>query len=168
MSAPATALAVARRTDEVLALLEPAEALYSRLILVVGRGRSGKSTVLRKVAEQTGAEVCNMGLLLSEGLLACEPRQYPLRCGELLDDYVRGLAAGPALLDNIDLLFDKMLAVDPMSLLQKVARSQTVVAAWRGHVDRGMLHYAIPGHREWRSTPVNGVLLVDLNPGEIP
>jgi len=168
MSALATALAVARRTDEVLALLEPAEALYSRLILIVGRGRSGKSTVLRNVAEQTGVGVCNVGLLLSEGLLTCDPRQYPLKCSELLSNQVRRMAPGPALLDNLDLLFDKMLAVDPMSLLQKIARSQTVVAAWRGHVERGMLHYAFPGHREWRSTPANGVLLVDLNPGEIP
>lgn len=48
------------------------------------------------------------------------------------------------LLDNTDILFDKLLAVDPLVLLQRAARSQTLVVASRGCVERGMLRYALP------------------------
>lgn len=155
--------ALHERSGEVLALLDPAAELYHRLILVVGRGRSGKTTVLRTVATATSGTLINAGLAMSKELLAYAPRQAPLKTPELLAALVGNATQGPVLLDNTDILFDKLLAVDPLVLLQRAARSQTIVVAWRGCVERGMLRYALQDHRDSRSYPAHDLLIVDLN-----
>lgn len=148
---------------DVSELIDAAAELYHRLILVVGRGRSGKSTVLRSVATATGGTCVDVGLALTKALLAYAPRQAPLKTPELLAALVDNATQGPVLLDNTDILFDKLLAADPLLLLQRVARSQTLVVAWRGYVERGMLRYALPDHRDSRSYPAHDLLIVDLN-----
>jgi len=154
-----------KQISEVIALLEPAAELYSRLLLVVGKGRTGKSTVLQGVSVASGGTIINVGLALTKELLTIEPRLYPLKAPGMLSSLVRDVTNGPVLLDNTDILFDRLLKVDPLMLLQKAAHGQTVVAAWRGHVERSMLYYAQPGHRDARAYLLRDVLVVDLNSG---
>lgn len=153
---------------DVLGLLDPAAELYHRLILVVGRGRSGKTTVLRTVATATGGAFVDVGLALSKELLAYAPHQAPLKTYELLAALVGDAVPGPVLLDNTDILFDRLLGVDPLLLLQRVARSRTLVVAWRGWVERGRLRYALPERGDARSYPAQELLIVDLNTGTNP
>jgi hypothetical protein len=54
------------------------------------------------------------------------------------------------LLDNLELLFDISLKLDPLRCLQDLARDKTIVAAWNGTVTAGHLTYATPDHPEYR------------------
>jgi len=49
--------------------LQAAEGLYHRLVLLVGETGSGKTSVLRSVAEEFGTFVINVNLALSNELL---------------------------------------------------------------------------------------------------
>lgn len=166
MNNPAVPFTLEQGVTDFMSLLEPATELYSRLILVVRHAQTRKRTVLKTVAAATGGTLINVGLTLTTALLAYEPRQLPFKTDELLSALVRKAPHVPVLLDNIDILFDRKLAVDPMVLLQKVSRSQTLIVAWRGVIERGTLHYAKPGLREWRTYPVRDLLVVDLNRGQ--
>ena len=64
------------------------------------------------------------------------------------------------LLDNIELLFDASLALDPLRLLEEISRNWTLVVAWPGHVEGGWLIYARPGHPEYRRYPVGDLMIV--------
>ena len=137
-----------------------AESLYHRLVLVVGAEGSDKTTALRDVAERFDTPLVNVGLELSRRLLDLTERQRRIRVPELLGRIVTKTASNVVLLDNLELLFDIALRQDPLGLLQRLSRRRTVVAAWNGSMEDGHIHYAEPGHPEYRRYPVDGFLVV--------
>lgn len=48
--------------DKIKRFIKAAEGLYYRLVLLVGETGSGKTGILRDVAEELGAEVININL----------------------------------------------------------------------------------------------------------
>ena len=142
--------------------LQAAEGLYYRLVLLVGETGSGKTGVLREVAEDLGSSVINVNLALSGKLLELTTRQRLLRLPDILDQ-VADKAQSPVVLDNLEILFDKNLKQDPLRLLQGISRNRTVVASWNGTMKCAKLVYAEPGHPEYRDYDLADVLIVDMN-----
>ena len=147
-------------SEAVVDRIGHAESLYHRLVLVVGAEGSDKTTALRDVAERFDAPLVNVGLELSRRLLDLSERQRRIRVPMLLGRIVTETAGEVVLLYNIELLFDITLRQDPLGLLQRLSRRRTVVAAWNGSMEDGHIHYAVPGHPEYRRYPVDGVLVV--------
>jgi hypothetical protein len=155
-------------------LLPVAAQLYHRLILVVAPPGGGKTAALRTVQTRTGAPLLNVSLHLSERLLELTERRRKLQASRILDRLVSH-AAGSAdiseadgavlLLDNIELLFETSLALDPLRLLETTSRDATLVVAWPGEVCDGWLTYAHPGHREYRRYPVGDLIIVEAGAG---
>lgn len=129
---------------------------YYRLILLVGPSGSGKTTLLQEVARRQGCTVLNVNLELSKRLLELTERRRPLRVRRVLDDLVGNQEL--AILDNIEILFDKSLKQEPLDLLQKLSRSQTILASWNGRIEGAKLLYARPDHHEYRKVPAQDFL----------
>lgn len=55
--------------DKIKRSLQAAEGLYHRLVLLVGETGSGKTSILRSVAEDFGTSAINVNLTLSGELL---------------------------------------------------------------------------------------------------
>lgn len=121
---------------------------HFRLVLLVGPPRSGKTRLLHYLAKSQGVTALNLNLLLSERLLELTQKQRPVRVQRMLGELVEAQADDPVLLDNIELLFDLALRLDPLRVLQRLARNRTIVAAWPGTLADGALTYAEPGHPE--------------------
>ena len=151
--------------DKSLSLIEPASELYYRLILVVGRGQSGKTRLLRLVSERTGGAYVNVGLEMSKRLLDAERQQWPLHASEWFGDLISQATGEPILLDNLEVLFHPDLQLDPLPLLQRASRSRTIIAAWHGTIDNHNLLYASAGHPEFRRYPAEELLTVNLSEG---
>ena len=150
--------------EDVLARIEKAAELYHRLVLVVGPTSSGKTRSLQRLAEIFAVPVVNVNLETSKHLLELTDRQRRLELPRILGDLVAD--AGPkVLLDNTELLFDTSLGHDPLRLLQKLSRSRTVVASWRGTLQTGYLIYGAPDHPEYRRDPVGDVIV--LRPDDV-
>lgn len=146
--------------EEWLCLLSTAESLYSRLILLVGRSGSGKSAVLRDLANHLSIVVININLELSQRLLELTAKQRSLRLPVLFDQIMDARHA-IVILDNLEILFAPKLRQDPLRLLQRIARNRCVVASWNGSVTGGKLTYAAPGHPEYRTYKTSDVLIVE-------
>lgn len=142
--------------------MQAAEGLYYRLVLLVGETGSGKTRILRGVAEEFGTCVINVNLALSSELLELTAKQRALRLPGILDR-MADQAKAPVVLDNLEILFDKDLKQDPLRLLQGIARNHTVVASWNGTVTSGRLMYAEPDHPEYRSYDSIDALIVGMN-----
>ena len=133
----------------ILDALRSADDLYHRLVLLVGREGTGKTSVLRAVAAEFGADVVNANLELSKELLELTARQRILNLPKVLDRVIEHRTP-PVILDNLEILFDKSLGQDPLRLLQGVSRNRTVLASWSGTFAGDRLVYAEPGHPEYR------------------
>ena len=168
-----------RAHDTIKCSIQVAEGLYHRLVLLVGEVGSGKTSVLREVAEELGLLVINVNLVLSAELLELTAKQRSLRLPGILEEVIRGeyreankandsLAPNPSshvavvVLDNTEILFDKALQQDPLRLLQGISRNRTVVASWNGTVKSGRLLYAEIGHPEYRCYDAGDALIVEM------
>jgi hypothetical protein len=144
----------------IMRLMPQAMHMYHRLILVVAPLGGGKTAALREVAQQTGYNYINANLELSQYMLELTQRQRQLQVARLLRDIIRTAHDQAVLLDNLEILFDASLKLDPLRCLQDVARDQTVVAAWNGTVTAGHLTYATPDHPEYRRYALEDLVIV--------
>jgi hypothetical protein len=134
--------------------------MYHRLVLVVAPLGAGKTAALREVAQQTGYNYINVNLELSRCMLELTQRQRQLQVPRLLRDIIRTAHEQAVLLDNLEILFDTSLKLDPLRCLQDVARDRTVVAVWNGTVSAGHLTYATPDHPEYRRYALEDLVIV--------
>jgi hypothetical protein len=148
--------------DKIKRSLQAAEDLYHRLVLLVGETGSGKTGVLRDVAEEFGTSVININLSLSSELLELTAKQRSLLLQGILDQ-IADKAQPLLVLDNLEILFDKDLKQDPLRLLQGISRNRAVVASWNGTSIGGRLLYAETGHPEYRSYDSVDALIVSMS-----
>lgn len=155
--------------QKILGALRVAETKYNKLVLVVAQSGSGKTEALVGVSEQTGARYVNVNLELSERLLDLTQRQRQLKTSEKLAELVSDASIDGknretrlVVLDNIEILFDVSLKIDPLACLQQLSKNNTLIASWNGSVENGNLTYARPGHPEYRKYAVKDLLIIEL------
>jgi hypothetical protein len=146
--------------DQIMRKVRKAAELYHRLMLVVAPAGAGKTIALQAVRNLTGAPLVNVNLEISRRMLELTERQRALRLPELLREVIGYDGNDTILLDNLEVIFDVALKQDPVRLLQRLSRNQTVVAAWSGTIVENSLIYATPGHPEYRRYPIHDFLVV--------
>lgn len=145
--------------EQIKRALEVADDRYYRLVLLVAESGSGKTGVLRKVADEFGTQVINVNRILSYELLELTARQRSSRLPRGLKQ-LAAQAEPPVVLDNLEILFDKKLKRNPLSLLRGISRNRAVVASWSGSSSGGRLLYAEREHREyWKYDSVDELIV---------
>ena len=133
--------------------------LNSKLVLLIGPPRSGKSGLLSALAKRREAAVLSLGTALGRQLVAIPNARRHLVAVELLGELANSCAANDILLlDNIELLFDRTLQLDPLNLLKRHAHARRVVAVWPGEFHDNRLTYAITGHPEHQDYGIEGLV----------
>lgn len=140
-------------------LIDEVAELHSRLVLLLGGREAGKSRLLAEIGRIKRAPVMNVGSELGMRLAARPARHRPLAAPELLRELADERAGEELLLlDNIELLFDGTLRLDPLDLIKHLARSRRVVAVWPGELRDGRLVYAEMGHPEHQDYGLEGLV----------
>jgi hypothetical protein len=134
---------------------------YYQLLVLVGPSGTGKTAALREVHARTGAPLVNVNLDLSRRMLGLTERQRTLQLSMLLAEIVGTPETGIVLLDNIEILFDISLKIDPLRLLQNLSRNKTLVVAWNGSVGGGQIIYASADHPEYRKYPIHDFIVIN-------
>lgn len=129
--------------------IQQAASQYFRLIILAGTPGSGKTTTLRSIAQKIGSEVVNVNLELSKKMLELTRTQRSRQVERLLKEVITAVLGDVVLLDNLEILFDIGLEVEPLRLLQASSRNRTIVASWSGSYGDSTLTYAEPGHPEF-------------------
>ena len=142
-------------------------ALHSKLILLIGPPMAGKTALLQAFGERVGAKPLNVGSELGLRLTTIPVRQRHLEAGNILRELVNSHAHGDlVLLDNVELLFDRSLQLNPLELLKQHAASRRIVAVWPGEIQKTgtepRLTYADLGHPEHQDYAINGLVPLEL------
>lgn len=137
--------------------------LNSKLVLLVGVSRSGKTKLLRELGNKLNIERLNVGLELGRRLAATPINKRGFSAGELLREIAdKERADEPLLLDNLELLFEKGLQINPLDLVKRLAHSKRVVAVWPGELRGDRLIYADMSHPEHRDYSRDGVVVLEI------
>lgn len=151
--------------QQILSALSGLTGQYHQLLIVVGLGRTGKSAALTELGQRHGLPPLNINLALATRIHDLTKRQRRLRAAVMVEDAIAEHGGDVVFLDNIEMMFHPDLALDPLALLQSLARTRTVVAAWRGQYRNGILTYSEPSHPEHRSYDHPPVPIVTANVG---
>lgn len=146
--------------------IEQAASQYYRLVVLAGVPGSGKTAALQAVAQKLGCPLVNVNLELSKRLLELTRSQRSRQVERLLKDVIAAASGGVVLLDNLEILFDPALEVEPLRLLQVSSRNRTVVASWNGSYRDGTLTYAEPGHPEFVQLKQTDAVVIPVGTGE--
>ena len=137
---------VATRLEEAI---QQAAGQYHRLVLLAGAPGSGKTATLQAVAEEHSYPLLNVNLELSKRMLELTRTQRSRQVERLFKEVIALAPGDVVLLDNLEILFDTGLEVEPLRLLQVSSRNRTIVASWNGSFRDRTLTYAEPGHPEY-------------------
>ena len=129
--------------------IEQVASQYYRLVILAGAPASGKTTALKSVAQKLGCQLLNVNLELSKKMLELTRTQRSKQVERLLKEVIALVPGEMVLLDNLEILFDTALELQPLRLLQVLNRNRTIVASWNGSFQGGTLIYAEPGHPEF-------------------
>lgn len=150
-------------TQSLNQLVADVASLHSKLVLLIGASGSRKSAALHELASATDATVLNLGTELGARLASLPQKQRPLDVVSELRDLADEHAKGDLLLlDNLELLFDPSLQLDPLDVLKRHAHARRVVAVWPGLLRDGRLSYAEMGHPEYRDYGLNGLVPFEI------
>lgn len=137
--------------------------LNHKLILIVGPSRSGKTQLLRQLGVKLNIEPLNVGLELGRRLAATPNNKRGFSAGELLREIAdKERTEDPLLLDNLELLFEPGLQINPLDLVRRLAHSKRVVAVWPGELRGDRLVYADMSHPEHRDYSRDGVVVLEV------
>lgn len=151
--------------EELDRLVEAVGARQRKLILIVGPKGSGKSRLLRALGERRRITPLLVGSTLGNQLLTVSQRQRPLQVSKMLGELATRHAMDDLLLmDNIELLFDRSLQLDPLAALKQHAHAQRVVAVWPMELHGGRLAYAQMGHPEYQNYAIEGFVTYEIWP----
>lgn len=144
-------------------LVDEMSGLNSKLILLIGPPRSGKSNLLGQLAERRQARVLSVGASVGRELLTAPSTRRHLLAPDLLKELADGFVSrGLLLLDNIELLFDRTLQLSPLDILKRHAHARRVVAVWPGELQEGRLSYATTGHPEHQDYGIDGLVPFEI------
>ena len=137
--------------------------LNSKLVLLVGASRSGKTKLLRELGAKLNIEPLNVGMELGRRLAATPNNKRGFSAGELLREIAdKERTDDPLLLDNLELLFEKGLQINPLDLVKRLAHCKRVVAVWPGELRGDRLIYADMSHPEHRDYSRDGVVVLEI------
>lgn len=151
------------RAPDLASAIDAAATKYYRLVLLVGPPGSGKTRHLRDLAEVAGYPYVSAGTAAAR-LLEFTEGQRRQRIALVMLELLQAVEGSVVLLDDIELLFEPSLAVDPLRLLQSLTRNRTLVAAWPGRLSDDILTYADGGHPEYRAYNSPAAVLVIQSP----
>lgn len=149
--------------DTLDRLVDDISKLKSKLILLIGPPRSGKSDLLGQLSARRQAQVLNVGAILGRELLTVPNTRRHLRAADLLKSITDDAAEnGLLLMDNIELLFDRTLHISPLDLLKRHAQARRVVSVWPGELRENRLSYAVTGHPEYQDYGIDGLVPLEI------
>lgn len=134
--------------------------LQNKVVLLVGPSSMTRRQ-LEEYASKHGNDVVHVGARLAQQLTAVPKAHRQIDTARIFRRLVSsGAKDGVCLCANLEVLFDRTLAVDPLLLLRQCARADTIVAQWPGAMHAGRLQYATVGHAECRDLEPIGVRIV--------
>ena len=122
---------------------------FSKLLMLVGPAFSGKTQCLKEVSERINIPYINLGVELSKKLIELSVKQQVLMVSGLTKEIVNNIHSDVALVDNIEILFNPDLKIDPVRLLLNCSRNKTLVAAFSGKQIDDSIIYAELHHPEY-------------------
>ena len=129
------------QVEELLKAVEEAQADKGNVVIVTGKPGSGKSKLLREVAENKKWSYVDCRMLISEEFVKIPAADRGLYAPDLMCDILAGCNSDVIILDRLQTLFVPVFHINTDSLMRKLSKKFTIITAWPGYMENGNLCY---------------------------
>ena len=138
-----------------------------RLLILLGEHGSGKTALLKNVAQEMNGTYVNLNLELTERLLALPRRQYDdgVTVHRLIDELCEELSPDgrPLMVDNVEVLFSPELGrVNPIDTFKRISRQRPILLALPARRRGNVAEYSTIEHQDHMTMPVEDYAIIEL------
>lgn len=126
--------------QEVLNRWEEITGDDEKILFIVGGPGSGKSRVMRNLAEEKGWRYLEAKDLLDEEFLELAREKRPQIAKEEVCKALNSCHSEVVLIDSVEVLFAPILNLDPIPLLKAISAVHPIMVGWRGALDGDTLY----------------------------
>jgi hypothetical protein len=138
-------------------------ATYEKLVLIIGKHGAGKTKLLRKFANENNIPVHNLSLFVAENILTAPNNDRSNLIMPLLRGWIKSYQLPhPFVIDNIEILFEPSLKIDPLKMLKDISKEKCIVASWTGSYTDKLLTYAEQGHPQYYTSKASDLHLLNI------
>lgn len=138
--------------------------LRTRIVWLVGRPGTGKTTLLRQLAQsRPDCEYINVNRELAKALLDSPAGARPFDAPGRLSEVLPPRASGAWLADNTELPLSHELQLAVVERFKAIGQHVPLVVAWCGDHRNNRLVYGTPEHVGYREFTLDSAVVVDLN-----
>lgn len=142
--------------------------LRTRIVWLVGRPGTGKSTLLRALARaRPDCEYINVNRELAKALVVRPAGSRPFDAPACLSAVLPPRPSGAWLADNTELTLSRELQLAVVERFKAIGQHASLVVAWCGDHRNNKLTYGTPEHADYREFPLDSAVVVDLNHSNI-
>ena len=135
-----------------------------RILFIVGGPGSGKSLLIRELAEQKGWKYLEAKQLIEEEFLLLPRDERPKLAEDVIRRALTRSDTEVVLLDGINVLFAPILNLEPLDILKTISKTYPIVVGWRGHLEGDQLyleHNNNPKHAVVTISQPEHVIVID-------
>lgn len=129
------------QVDELLKVVEAAQADKGNIVIVTGKPGSGKSKVLREAAAVEKWTYVDCRMLITEDFLKIQACDRGLYAPDMFAEVLESYNAEVIILDRLQTLFVPVFHINVDSLMRKLSKKFTIISAWPGYIANGNLCY---------------------------
>ena len=150
--------------QDIKARWDELENVEERILFVVGAPGSGKSKLIRELAEQDGWKYIEAKDLIEEEFLEVARELRPQVAKDVICKALKACDSQVVLIDGVNVLFAPILNLEPIELLKTISSHYPLVVGWSGRYDGKDLHLEHNNNPEYFSFTVEDpkrVVVVD-------
>ena len=138
-----------------------------KLLILLGEHGSGKTALLKNVAQEMNGTYLNLNLELTERLLALPRRRYNdgVTVHRLIDELCEELSPDgrPLMVDNVEVLFSPELGrVNPIDTFKRISRQRPILLALPARRRGNVAEYSTIEHQDHMTMPVEDYAIIEL------
>jgi AAA+ ATPase superfamily predicted ATPase len=149
--------------EKLLSILDLIKNEYFKLIIITGPFGSGKTRILKKLAERPDFTYLNMNLELTNRLMGIKESDYDTRAQELVKEMIDDYSDTILLIDNIEIFFSSEVGkIDPVSAFKNLARDKIIVISIPGKQRGEKIIYSSLGRKDYLEMDISDLTVIDL------
>lgn len=155
--------------EDLLSYVESAKKSDIPMVVVTGSPGSGKSYVLRSVADLKKWKYVDCRDLIVEEIIELLPNMRAEMAPKIMTGILDKYGGDVFLLDRVQTFFTPVLQLNPLDLLRELSKKHLLIVAWPGYFQYGQLHFWRLEEKEPLKFDATGILVwsVDKYQGEI-